>query len=143
LSDNVRWWPEPTAGTIVWCRFPEDLDLEPNPGSKPRPALVVIVYDDDEPQFHVLVAYGTSQRTTSLHRGEFAILRTRNSEAYELAGLSYDTRFDLKKALELPYNTEYFGVPPAASHGQTPKLGSLHASLMPAFRAAWTAARQK
>jgi hypothetical protein len=143
LNDKVRWWPEPSAGTIVRCRFPEDLDLDPEPGNKPRPALVVTVYDDDEPQFHVLVAYGTSQRTTSLRSGEFAVLRARNSEAYELAGLSYDTKFDLKKAVELPYNTEYFGVPPAAPHGQTPKLGTLHSSLMPAFRAAWMAARPK
>jgi hypothetical protein len=140
LTETVRWWPAPTAGTIVWCRFPEDLDLQPQPGSKPRPALVITVYDDEDPQFHVLVAYGTSQRVTSLHAGEFAILRSRNPEAYELAGLSFETKFDLKKAVELPYNSEWFGVPPAAPHGQSPKLGALHASLTASFMAAWRGA---
>ena len=57
------------------------------------------------------VAYGTSQRTTTLHRGEFSILRDRNPSAYEAAGLSYDTKFDLKQALDLPYTTEWFSVP--------------------------------
>jgi hypothetical protein len=136
----VRWWPEPTAGTIVWCRFPEDLNLEPDPGHKPRPAaLIITVHDDEDPEFYVLVAYGTSQRTTSLHAGEFAVLRSRNAEAYELAGLSFDTKFDLKKVVELPYNSEWFGVPPAAPYGQTPKLGTLHPSLNQALLAAWRA----
>lgn len=67
----VRWWPEPTAGDIVWCHFPDNI----NPRPKPRPALILVVFDDDAPEFTVQVAYGTSQRTTKLYRGEFAILR--------------------------------------------------------------------
>jgi hypothetical protein len=90
----------------------------------------LVVFDDDAPQFHVRLAYGTSQRTTTLHSGEFSILHEQNRAAYEAAGLSYNTKFDLKKALDLPYSTEWFSVPAAAPHGQTPKLGILHPSLM-------------
>ena len=87
------------------------------------------------------VAYGTSQRTTTLCRGEFAILQDRNRAAYEAAGLSYDTKFDMKQALDLPYTTEWFSVPPAAPHGQSPKLGTLHPSLVRAVQAAFEAAK--
>ena len=134
---NSRWWSEPTAGEIVWCHFPDRI----NPRPKPRPALVLAVFDDDVPQFTVRVAYGTSQRTTTLYRGEFAILKDRNVAAYEAAGLSYDTKFDLKQALDLPYTTEWSSVPPAAPHGQSPKLGTLHPSLVRAVQAAFEAAK--
>lgn len=100
-----------------------------------------MVFDDDASHFDVRVAYGTSQRTTTLHRGEFAILRDRNRVAYEAAGLSYDTKFDLKQSLDLPFTTEWFSVPPAAPHGQTPKLGILHPSLVHAVQAAFEAAK--
>ncbi len=133
----LQWWAEPTAGEIVWCHFPDDI----NPRPKPRPALILAVFDDDAPQFTVRVAYGTSQRTTTLHRGEFAILRDRNPAAYEAAGLSYDTKFDLRQTLDLPYTTEWFTVPPAAPHGQTPKLGTLHPSLVRAVQAAFRASK--
>ena len=129
-------WAEPTAGEIVWCHFPDH--IKPRP--KPRPALILSVLDDDAPQFDVSVAYGTSQRTTTLHRGAFSILRARNPIAYKAAGLSYDTKFDLKQTLILPYTTEWFSVPPTAPHGQTPKLGTLHPSLVPAVQAAYGAA---
>lgn len=131
----LRWWGEPTAGEIVWCHFPDDLA----PRAKPRPALILTVFDDDAPQFTVRVAYGTSQRTTALHRGEFSILRDGNPAAYAAAGLSYDTKFDLRHTVDLPYTTEWFSVPPAAPHGQTPLLGSLHPSLVKAVQAAFRA----
>ena len=129
-----QWWAEPTAGEIVWCHFPDDT----NPRPKPRPALILVVFDDDAPQFTVRVAYGTSQRTTDLHRGAFSILRNRHRSAYEATGLSYDTKFDLRQALDLPY-TMVLG-PPAAPHGQIPKLGTLHPSLVRAVKAAFRAA---
>jgi hypothetical protein len=132
-----RWWGEPAAGDILWCHFPDHIHPKP----KPRPALVLTVFDDDAPQLHVCVAYGTSQHTTTPYRGEFAILRERNLAAYEAAGLSYDTKFNLKQAIELPYSTDWFSVPPAAPHGQTPKLGTLHPSLVRAVQAAYLAAR--
>ncbi len=131
-----QWWAEPTAGEIVWCHFPDYVSPRP----KPRPALILAVFDDAAPQFDVRVAYGTSPRTTTLHRGEFAILRDRNSATFEAAGLNFDTKFDLKQTLDLPYATEWFSVPPAAPHGQTPKLGTLHPSLVRAVQAAFRAA---
>lgn len=130
-------WIEPAAGDVVWCHFPDDI----HPRPKPRPALILEVFDDDAPQFFVRVAYGTSQRTTSLRRGEFSIERSRNLAAFEAAGLSFDTKFDLKQVLELPFSTEWFSVPPAAPHGQTPKLGTLHPSLVRAVQAAHQAAQ--
>ena len=133
---TIQQWAEPTAGEIVWCHFPDDITPRP----KPRPALILMVWDDDAPLFSVRVAYGTSQRTTSLFRGEFAILRERNPAAYAAAGLSYDTKFDLRQAIDLPYTTEWFSVPPRAPHGQTPKLGTLHPSLVLAVQAAFRAA---
>ncbi len=108
----MKWWGEPTAGEIVWCHFPDDI----HPRPKPRPALIVTVFDDDAPQFVVRVAYGTSQRTTTLYRGEIAILRSRNPVAYAAAGLSYDTKFDRRQIVDLPYTTDWFFVPPAAPH---------------------------
>lgn len=125
-------WGEPSAGDIVWCHFPDNI----HPRPKPRPALVLAVFDDDAPQFCVRVAYGTSQRTTALHAGEFSILRDRNPAAYEAAGLSFDTKFVLRQALDLPYSTEWFSVPPAAPYGQIPQLGTLHPSLVRAVQAA-------
>ena len=138
----AQWWPEPTAGDIVWCHFPDNI----NPLPKPRPALVLAVFDREAgqvsggattPQFIVCVVYGTSQRTNKLYRDEFVIMRAKNLAAYEMAGLSYDTKFDLRQSLDLPYTTEWFSVPPAAAHGQSPKLGTLHPSLVRAVEAAF------
>jgi hypothetical protein len=67
---NTRWRAVPTAGDIVSCHFPDDI----NPRPKPRPALILAVFDDAAPQLDVPVAYGTSERTTTLHRGEFTVL---------------------------------------------------------------------
>ena len=130
------WWPEPAAGEIVWCHFPDDI----HPRPKPRPALILRVFDDTAPQFTVRVADGTSQKVTSLHSGEFAILRDRNPAAFLAAGLSYDTKFNLGQALDLPFSTGWFSVPPGAPHGQVPRLGILHPSLVKAVQAAFRAA---
>ena len=132
----TQWWAEPTAGDIVWCHFPDDI----HPRPKPRPAFILVGFDDDAPRFEVRVVYGMSKRTTTLYRGKFSILRERNPTAYAMAGLSYDTKFDLKQTLDLPYTTEWFSVPPAAPHGQSPKLGTLHPSLVRALEAAYRAA---
>jgi hypothetical protein len=132
---TTQWWSEPVAGDIVWCHFPDGV----HPKAKPRPALVLTVFDDDAPQFEVRVAYGTSQKTTALYRGEFAILRDRHAAAFEAAGLSHDTKFDLGQALDLPYNTQWFAVPSSARHGHSPKLGTLHPSLVHTVQAAFRA----
>ena len=134
----TRWWAEPTAGDIVWCHFPDNISPRP----KPRPALILVVFDDSAPRFDVRVVYGSSQRTTMLHRGEFSFLRDRNPAAFAAAGLSYDTKFDLKQSIDLPYTAEWFSVPPAAPHGQIPKLGVLHPSLVRALQAAFRAATE-
>jgi len=133
---TVQAWPEPpTAGDIVWCRFPAG--VRPHP--KPRPALVLDVYGAAVP-FAVRVAYGTSQRVRELHSGEFAILRANHPAAYALANLSYDTKFDLRQLVELPWTTQWFSVPPHAPHGQNPRLGTLHPSLVRVPAAAYRAA---
>ena len=132
----ARWWPAPEAGEIVWCHFPHDL-LGRAPGPKPRPALIVQVVDDED-DASVLVAYGTSQKTANLRSGEFLIDKN-NAAAYLLSGLSFPTKFNFRQCVELPYNEAWFTVPPGAPHGQTPKLGILHPSLMRRARAAWEA----
>jgi hypothetical protein len=122
----MRCWPEPTAGEIVWCHFPDNI----HPKTKPRPALIISTKEDDEGKIFVSVAYGASQKTDRLYSGEFRILKSEHPAAYTSAGLSYDTKFDLRKVLELPFNDDYFSVPPHAPHGQVPKLGSLHPSMV-------------
>lgn len=84
----------------------------------------------------IRVAYGTSQKTTTLYRGEFASLRDRDPAAYACAGLSYDTKFNLKQAVDLPYSTDWFSAP----HGQTPQIGTLHPSMVRAVQAAFRVA---
>jgi hypothetical protein len=124
------------AGDIVWCQFPELPELLPGP--KPRPALVLQVREGEARQFRVLVAYGTSQKVSSLRAGEFAIF-SRDEAAFRLAGLQADTKFDLKDAVELDYTSDWFKPPPLKPFGGTPKLGELHASLVQRAAAAWKA----
>ena len=133
-----HWWPAPEAGEIVWCHFPENKGIEPGP--RPRPALIVKVFDDQAPHFIVLVAYGTSQKIDQPRSGEF-LIADRETAAYRLAGLSYSIKFSFHNTVELPYNSEWLKVPPSASNGQTPKLGVLHPSLMQRVSAAWEAAQ--
>lgn len=130
-------WKAPQSGEFVWCHFPELPDTVPGP--KPRPALVLDVIERDDGVV-VVVVPGTSQRVTALSRGEVAIMRRASPEAYALAGLSFDTKFDMKVRLTLPWSDRYFKVPPAAPHGQHPKLGTLHPSLVRSFGAAFSAA---
>lgn len=122
----MKWWPEPAAGDIVWCHFPDKIHPKP----KPRPGLIVFTKEDDDGMIFVSVAYGTSQKTNRLFGGEFRITKIEHPVAYNSAGLSYDTKFDLKNTLELPFNEAYFSVPPNAPNGQIPKLGTLHPSMV-------------
>lgn len=131
-------WDIPDPGDIVWCRFPQR--PRDAPGPKPRPALVVAVAEHED-GIAVTVAYGTSQKLDRLAAGEFAIRKAENKTAYEMAGLSYDTKFDLRNRVELPWDDTFFTVPPNPTHGQTPKLGSLHIAMEPALRAAAKAIR--
>jgi hypothetical protein len=133
------WFPAPSPGDIVWCRFPQSKLSAPGP--KPRPALVLRV-GEDRGRPVVEVAYGTSQRVDALYAGEFAITPA-DHVAYEAAGLSYPTKFDLGETFELDFNTEWFAVPPGAPCGQRPKLGVLHPSLVRRAKAAFDAARRR
>ena len=133
----MRRWPEPTAGDIVWCHFPDH--IQPRP--KPRPALVISTKLDELGDVFVQVAYGTSQKTNRLYSGEFRISKIEHPAAYASAGLSFDTKFDLRQVLELPFTSDYFSVPPHAPHGQIPKLGSLHPSMVRVAAAAFAAVR--
>jgi hypothetical protein len=134
---STLWWKQPLAGEIVWTYFPDDLQTKP--AEKPRPALILTVYDDKAPQYAVLVAYGTSRGATQLYSGEFAITKA-DQAAYKAAGLSFDTKFNLVRRLQSPFSDEFFAVPPRAPHGQLPKLGVLHPALMKRAAGAWKAA---
>lgn len=57
-----------------------------------------------------------------------------------IAGLSYNTKFDLKQTIDLAYTTQWFSVPPAAPHGRSLKLGTLHPFLVRALGAAYRTA---
>lgn len=131
MTARVRW-PRPKPGDIVWCRFPED--LQPVPGPKPRPALVLAV-GRIEDSTAVEVGFGTSQKTHRLYAGEF-VIDPEDGDAFSTAGLSYPTRFNLARRVELPFTSAWFAVPPGAPFGQTPKLGILHPSLMQRARSA-------
>lgn len=131
-------FPPPQPGDIVWCRFPEG--RLPGPGPKARPALVLQVGEADGRPV-VAVAYGTSRKVDQLYPGEFAVSPA-DGGAFEAAGLSYPTKFNLARAFELDYNDIWFAVAPGAPHGQTPKLGLLHPSLVKRARAAFNAGRR-
>lgn len=132
------WWPAPGLGDIVWCRWPEK-GSRALPRPKPRPCLVLELDESVPDQPNVLVAYGTSQKVDRLHSGEFAITSA-NQHAYAASGLSYDTKFHMGQTAWLPYSSQAFAVAPGAPHGQNPKLGVLHPSIMRAAQSAHTAA---
>ena len=111
------------------------------PGPKPRPALVVDV-GSMRGTPAVEVVYGTSQKPERLFAGEFAITPA-DGAAFRESGLEYPTKFDAARSVFLPYNDNWFGVPPHAPHGQTPKLGVLHPSLMRRAQAAFDAAKRR
>ena len=132
----MRWWTEPTAGDIVWCQFPDHIHPKP----KPRPGLIVSTKEDHEGVIFVSMAYGTSQRSGRLYSGEFRVTKSEHPAAYTSARLSYDTKFDLRNIIELPFSDANFSVPPHAPHGQIPKLGTLHPSMVRIAAIAFAAA---
>ena len=138
MAAAPRWFAAPRAGDIVWCRFPQR--GLPGPGPKPRPALVLRV---GEHAGHTVaeVCYGTSQKTDQLHAGEFVITPA-DDAGFNAAGLSYPTKFNLGETFELDYNDRWFGIAPGTPHGQTPKLGLLHPSLIRRAAAALRAVKK-
>jgi hypothetical protein len=129
-------FPLPDLGDIVYCRFPQNLG---KPGPKPRPALVIGIGEFADHTMAVVVAYGTSQKTNQLHSGEF-LISPADGAAYQAAGLSYPTKFNLTLRATVPYTDEWFRVPSVPAFGQTPKMGFLHPRLMHRAQAAAAAA---
>jgi len=132
-----RAFASASPGDIVWRRFPEVLAALPGP--KPRPALVIACGEVGASPA-VEVAYGTSRKIERLHPGEF-LVGTEDGEAWTLSGLSYPTKFDLSRRIELPFDDRWFAVAPGAPFGQHPKMGLLHPVLMRRASAAYRAAR--
>jgi hypothetical protein len=133
-------WALPAPGDIVWCLFPEVPNIEPGP--KPRPAIVLRVeLRDDGGQ--VSVVYGTSRNLTRLKAGEVAITQAKNAPAFALAGLAYDTKFDFRVIVDLPWSDRYFKVPARAPLGNAPKLGTLHVTILRAVEAAYRTASMR
>jgi len=139
VAQSHKFFAAPRPGDIVWCHFPQDRLLVPGP--KPRSALVLRVGEIDG-NCAVAIAYGTSQRVDQLLAGEFAITRA-DREAFVVAGLSYDAKFDLSNTVELPFSELWFAVPPGAPYGQAPNLGLLHPTIMRRAAAAHRAAINK
>ena len=132
---SLRFFPQPKPGDIVWCKFPQHASLHPGP--KSRPALILKVGEKASATW-VQTAYGTTQKVDRFFPGEF-LITVSDGDAYAISGLSYPTKFNLASTFELPFNEDWFGVPPGAPHGQIPKLGVLHPSLMRRARAAMEA----
>jgi len=101
----------------------------------------VLAVGDIEGETAVEVAFGTSQKTSRLYSGEF-LIGLQDGDAFLAAGLSYPTKFNLAKSLELPYTSDWFAVAPGTPFGQTPKLGILHPSLMRRARSAFESRRR-
>jgi hypothetical protein len=110
-------------GDIVRCLFQEVPNIEPGP--KPRPAIVLSVERLDDGD-QVSVVYGTSQHLMRLKTGEVAITQAKNTAAFRLAGLAYDTKFDFKVIVDLPWSDRYFKVPARNPHGNTHKSEGFH-----------------
>jgi hypothetical protein len=121
----ISWTPWPDAGDIVDCRFPEGKFPEgfEVPGPKERPVLVLVVEEslDDASGCIVVVAYATSQNTSTIYPGEFVI------EADPVSGLTKATKFDLVNRHRLPFNDKWFK-PATGTNPAHPKRGKLDLS---------------
>ena len=139
MSSRPKAWHENLNPLdFVYCNFPDEGALEPAP--KPRPALVLNVADESEPQ-RVEVAYGTSKKTTQKYPGEFE-LTPRDGEVYQRAGLTEESKFDLRRSVWLPYNDRWFKPKPARPPKTTPKLGTLDLNLDKGVRRRFLAAAE-
>jgi hypothetical protein len=130
-SPNVYAFPQPTAGDVVLCRFPQNL-LKPAPAPKARPAIVLSVYAPlpGEACYRVRVCYGT-KNLSRIYPHDCEVTKAQHSAEYHSAGLSYDTKFDMHQALLLPYTSEWFLVPHRPRFGMTPKIGVMHPATVP------------
>jgi hypothetical protein len=143
MSAAFRAYAPPTVGDVVWTRFPHDL-LHPAPAPKPRPAMVLRVRDPigEGGPCQVDVCPGTSQNLNRIYPHEFPVHREQHPAEYTQMGLSYDTKFDLRRIASLEYTSEWFAPPPKPKFGANPKLGSMHAASVPRLMAAYKAVRR-
>ncbi|WP_353506653.1 type II toxin-antitoxin system PemK/MazF family toxin [Variovorax flavidus] len=107
---RAYWIPRPKLGDIVECSFPQQVGV---PGPKNRPALVLQVEEagDDPTGSVVVVAYATSQNTSTVYPGEFVI------EASARTGLTKATKFDLVNHHRLPFDDSWFAPAPGNTPG--------------------------
>lgn len=132
---NLRFWEVPRVGDIVHCRFPDFLAavLEKHE-RKTRPALVTGVQEFANGKVSVNVAYGTSQIGAELRLGSILL-----PASDVKLGLAVDTRFDMRKMVSLPFDTEWFASNPEQRFGLHPKKGKLDLN-NPEYRAALSTA---
>ncbi|ELP97478.1 type II toxin-antitoxin system PemK/MazF family toxin [Pseudomonas syringae pv. syringae] len=131
MSEILTYNPLPACGDIVWVKFPQAGRLGV-PGLKSRPALILFTSPADNA---VIVAYGTSQRTEKLFRGEFVL--DPNEPGFSLSGLSVRTKFDVSRTVQLPFNSDWFDPAPGVHiNSPLPKMGTLHPSYMVAVNEA-------
>ena len=137
MSTPHLYNPLPEGGDILWAHFPNVENLG-KPGPKPRPALVLFI---SVPDHAVLVAYGTSQRTDKIFPGEFVL--DPSDPGFPLSGLTTRTKFDLNRAVQLPFDSVWFGPAPGPYvSSPLPKLGTLHISYSQAANDAWDQVKQ-
>lgn len=138
-APEIPAYPAPAPGDIVWCRFPRREEIRP--AAKKRPALVLSIMDHAAP-VRVRVAYGTSKGLDRMRPTEFAITPA-DAAAYALSGLSFPTKFCMTNVVVLPYTHTWFAPAPGIPIGPTPRMGTLHASLVKAAERAFRATQPK
>ena len=126
------FFAQPSQLDIVYGKFP--YHTEPaSPGPIAHPCLVLDVYEAAAltGDYWVIVAFGTSQKVNELLTGQFAVLREHGA-AFKKSGLALETKFSFErpKLAKLPYNDEWFGIPPERlrTSPATPRIGSLDAT---------------
>lgn len=136
---DLRFWQAPRMGDIVSCRFPDFLRgaLDMHTSSKIRPCMVVGAEEFLSGQVIVRVAYGSSQirdRDEVSQRGARHGLQIEGIQPGELfvrsddtkTGLISDTKFCLRKIIELPFSSEHFPPADGLRFGIYPKRGRIN-----------------
>jgi hypothetical protein len=122
----LKYFSAPIVGDIVWCLFHESLG---QPGSKPRPALIIELGSDANNNPVVTVIYGTMQKLNGLYPSEFKIEKSEGA-SFALSGLAYNTKFDFNHQVKLPFCDTWFGIYTGKQIGNQPKIGVLAPNLI-------------
>ena len=110
----------PSAYDIVTCWYPESEEVT-NPGPRLRPSLVTqVLRGKGTGAFACRVVYGT-KTLKIIKRGSIDLIIQEQSDLNQI-GLPRPTRFDLDRAVTLPWEPPFFG---CWSGYPTPKIGSL------------------